>query len=102
MRTLPGQKTFAPPEPTRHDRTAVTRINKSLPEEKHITPELYVRKRFEGFKWCSLGKHFVLREQFNANTREKDGLGTNCRECQARYWQGFKRRQEQKAKAPAL
>lgn len=101
MRILPGQKTFTPIKVTRTDRTAVSRINRGLPLEQHITAETYARKKLEGFKWCSLGKHWELRAEFNSSAREADGLGTNCRKHQSLYWQGYKKRQAQKAKAPA-
>ena len=101
MRHLPGQKTFAPIKVTRTDRTAVARINRKLPQDQEMTAETYARKKLEGFKWCTLGKHWELREQFNSSAREADGLGTSCRKHQSLYWQGYKQRQAEKIKAPA-
>jgi hypothetical protein len=101
MKTLPGQKTFVAPAPTSRDKTAATRINKQLPENQQLTAAEYAKKKAEGFKWCTLGQHFVQREKFSSSQREKDGLSSSCTEHQSQYWQDYKQRQKQKRAEPA-
>lgn len=84
MSPLPGQRTFDPPKPTPQDRTHARRIG--------VDPALYVKRRLEGLKWCSGGKHWLPPMQFNRSRREKDGRTTTCRECQRAYWQAYRRR----------
>lgn len=89
MSPLPGQRTFDPPEPTAHDKAAARRIG--------CTIEAYTRKRFEGFKWCSRGRHWDTPGKFAASAREKDGRATTCRACQAEYWRNYTRKPKPKA-----
>src|SRR6185295_8659298 len=39
----------------------------------------------DGMKWCSLGRHFTLKECFGKASLRRDGMPTHCKPCKKEY-----------------